>query len=49
MVNTGKTTLRTLACWPQSAGHDYKTIEEQGFPVRLFDDNGEVKVVSVHD
>ena len=49
MVNTGTTTLRTLACWPASAGHDYQTIEEQGFPVRLFDDNGEVKVVPVHD
>ena len=49
MVNTGKTTLRSLACWPKSAGHDYKAIEDQGFPVRLFDDNGEVKVVPVHD
>ena len=49
MINTGKTTLRTLACWPANAGHDYKAIEDQGFPVRLYDDNGEVKVVPVHD
>lgn len=49
MVNTGTTTLAVIACFPVNASHDYKTIEEQGFPVRLFQENGEVKVVSVHD
>ncbi|MDD6467709.1 MAG: glucose-6-phosphate isomerase family protein [Erysipelotrichaceae bacterium] len=49
MVNTGKEVLAVIACYPVHASHDYKTIEEQGFPIRLFEENGEVKVVKVND
>jgi glucose-6-phosphate isomerase len=35
VVNTGDKPLTFLACWPSDAGHDYTTIDEQGFSVRV--------------
>jgi glucose-6-phosphate isomerase len=41
VINTGTTPLTFLACWPADAGHDYATSQEQGFPVRVFERNGQ--------
>ncbi|MEI8093102.1 MAG: glucose-6-phosphate isomerase family protein [Spirochaetales bacterium] len=35
LVNTGRDVLAVGACWPSDAGHDYATISEQGFSVRV--------------
>jgi glucose-6-phosphate isomerase len=35
VVNTGDVPLRFLACWPSDAGHDYATIDDRGFSVRV--------------
>jgi hypothetical protein len=37
---------RWLACWPADAGHDYDTIQQQGFPVRVFEQGGEPVIVT---
>ncbi|MCS6907632.1 MAG: glucose-6-phosphate isomerase family protein [Anaerolineales bacterium] len=37
-VNTGEEPFIFFAVYPGDAGHDYKTIEEQGFARRLFKD-----------
>lgn len=31
LVNTGNTTLEVMCCWPITAGHDYKRVEEHPF------------------
>ncbi len=35
VVNIGSTPLRFIACWPSDAGHDYTSIAEQGFSIRM--------------
>ena len=47
VINTGNVPLTFLACWPADAGHDYDTIQQQGFPVRVFERNGEPTIVSI--
>ncbi len=45
VVNTGAVPLTFLACWPSDAGYDYRTIEEQGFSVRVLYRDGRAEVV----
>lgn len=44
LVNTGKEELRVGACWPSTAGHDYKQIEDHPFTVRIMEENGKAVV-----
>jgi glucose-6-phosphate isomerase len=44
-VNVGPGPLVFLAAFPADAGYDYKTIEEQGFPVLIMDRDGVPEVV----
>ncbi|MGB6727419.1 MAG: glucose-6-phosphate isomerase family protein [Terracidiphilus sp.] len=46
VINTGEEPLRFLACWPSDAGHDYATIDEQGFSVRVMRRNGRPQIVN---
>jgi glucose-6-phosphate isomerase len=46
VINTGNVPLRFLACWPSDAGHDYATIDEQGFSVRVMRRNGRPQIVN---
>lgn len=46
LANTGDRLLTVGACWPADAGHDYKTIEDGGFSVRLLCVNGQPEPVS---
>ena len=46
VINTGATPLTFLACWPADAGHDYDSIQQQGFPVRVFEQGGEPVIVT---
>jgi glucose-6-phosphate isomerase len=45
-VNVGDEPLVFLAAFPADAGYDYKTIEEQGFPVLVVERDGAPEVVS---
>jgi|ERR1035437_867011 glucose-6-phosphate isomerase len=45
VVNIGNTPLTFLACWPSDAGHDYATIDEQGFSLRVLRRGGSPEVV----
>jgi len=47
VINTGNFPLTFLACWPADAGHDYDSIQQQGFPVRVFERNGEPTIVTL--
>jgi glucose-6-phosphate isomerase, archaeal len=40
VVNTGKTPLRFIACWPSDAGHDYAAIATHGLGLRVMDNQG---------
>ncbi|MBC7958313.1 MAG: cupin domain-containing protein [Vallitaleaceae bacterium] len=40
LANTGSCELVVGACWPSDAGHDYATIEKNGFSARLVDVDG---------
>ncbi len=40
VANTGAVPLVFGACWPTDAGHDYETIERDGFSARLLDREG---------
>ncbi|TYR79573.1 glucose-6-phosphate isomerase [Priestia megaterium] len=40
LVNTSDSMLVVGACWPSDAGHDYGTIEENGFSVRVKEEDG---------
>lgn len=42
LVNVGDIPLKVGACWPTTAGHDYKSIEEKPFTVRVFKENNEI-------
>jgi glucose-6-phosphate isomerase len=46
VVNTGDCPLRFLACWPSDAGHDYATIDEQGFSLRVVRRDGRPELVA---
>lgn len=45
LVNTGEQDLVVGACWPSDAGHDYGTIAESGFPVRVVCQQGRPELV----
>jgi glucose-6-phosphate isomerase, archaeal len=45
-VNTGSEPFVFLAVYHGDAGHDYGTIETEGFPLLVLDRDGEVAVVS---
>lgn len=36
LINTGDTQLAVGACWPSDAGHDYASIERDGFSIRVY-------------
>jgi glucose-6-phosphate isomerase len=44
-ANVGQERLVFLAVFPADAGYDYKTIEEQGFPVLVLERDGAPEVV----
>lgn len=46
VVNTSTEPLRFLACWPSDAGHDYATIDEQGFSLRILRRGGRPEAVA---
>lgn len=46
VVNVGEVPLTFLACWASDAGYDYKTIDEQGFSVRVIRRDGRPEVVA---
>lgn len=46
VANTGESALVFWACWPSDAGHDYATIEAQGFGARMMDRCGLPTLVS---
>lgn len=41
LVNTGSSSLVVGACWPSDAGHDYESIQKDGFSIRVMEKNGE--------
>lgn len=45
-VNTGASVFSFGACWPSDAGHDYGSIAERGFGVRVVERDGEPALVS---
>jgi len=49
LVNIGDSILTIGACWPSDAGHDYGSIRETGFGLRVKKMNGEPKVIKSHD
>ncbi len=46
VVNTGEMPLTFMACWPSDAGHDYATIDEQGFSLRVMRRAGSPQVIA---
>lgn len=44
LVNTGDTELKVGACWPLTAGHDYRRIEEFPFTVRVYKRDGQIDI-----
>ena len=49
VVNCGDEQLRFLACWPSDAGHDYGTIADHGFSLRVVNRNGQPTLIAVND
>ena len=47
VVNTGDVPLTFATCWPSDAGHDYATIDDQGFSVRVMCRGGIPEVVAL--
>ncbi|MBB3697239.1 cupin domain-containing protein [Flammeovirga yaeyamensis] len=45
VANTGDEKLVFNACWPSEAGHDYATIEKDGFGARLMEVDGKPQLV----
>jgi glucose-6-phosphate isomerase len=45
-VNTGTTTFIFFAAWPGDAGHDYGTIEREGFAKILVDQDGQPTLIT---
>ena len=46
-VNVGDVALSFGSCWPATAGHDYASIQRDGFSVRVYRDGGGVRMVNV--
>lgn len=40
VINTGTEPLTFLASWPADAGHDYDSIQQNGFSVRIIEKDG---------
>lgn len=49
VANTGSVPLVFAACWPSDAGHDYETIEREGFSARLVERDGRPVLVPRQD
>ena len=49
LANTGRDVLRVGACWPSDAGHDYSSIQQNGFACRLMSVDGVPTLVSSGD
>ncbi|RBP63335.1 glucose-6-phosphate isomerase [Alkalibaculum bacchi] len=45
LVNIGEIPLKIGACWPTTAGHDYRAVEEMPFPYRIYKNNGKIELV----
>ena len=45
IVNTGDGLLIVGACWPTDAGHDYASIEIDGFPLRIMQVKGNLALM----
>ncbi len=45
LINTGDIPMSVITVWSKYAGHDYDSIEKSGFPLRVFKENGEIKIV----
>ncbi len=45
VANTGSTPLVFSACWPSDSGHDYETIEREGFGARMLERDGKPVLV----
>lgn len=45
LVNTGARILKVGACWPADAGHDYASIQQAGFSVRVIERDGRAELV----
>ena len=45
VANTGTGKLVFNACWTAEAGHDYETINQQGFSARLLEVEGKPQLV----
>lgn len=45
LINTGSETMMVGACWPSDAGHDYASIQREGFAARIVERDGEMHVV----
>jgi glucose-6-phosphate isomerase, archaeal len=45
-VNCGDEPLRFVACWPSDAGHDYESIADQGFSIRVVCRDGAPSVIA---
>jgi len=44
-INTGSEPLIFGACWPSDAGHDYETIQREGFSVRIEEVEGSPAII----
>lgn len=49
MINTCNRVFSFGACWPSDAGHDYGSIEREGFSVRVYEEDGHPVVKKVID
>lgn len=47
LANTGNEPLVVGACWPSDAGHDYTTITQLGFSIRLLNIDGQPQLQKV--
>lgn len=45
VINTGTEPLTFLASWPADAGHDYDSIQQHGFSMRIIEENGHPKII----
>lgn len=45
VVNTGNSALCFWACWPSDAGHDYETVANKGFSLRVLRQKGKPVLV----
>lgn len=45
LVNIGEVTLVVGACWPSDAGHDYDTIQTEGFSIRVMEQDGNPSIM----